>query len=326
MLEVEDWTQPSNNKRKVSSRKVSASDNEAKDLFPSGKHSPSALPPGPPEAEVEDTFLVTHPPNSHLFPVRARSNSSPSARPSSLSRLLAQASPVPESQTEDLSTQNQSLVPENRNESPSPATSPPPPPSPSHHTGSVPQSLNINPNNSNLPSLPSPLRPGSRASRLSTTSRFSIPVLGNVVSTQSKAAPTTALTEQPVAVSPSSSNENPFMSPVTPSPEDHQLIPQAVTIVKQHRPRTLSYQAPRSSPLVPTPSQSTVVPPRPLIATPNTLVNLASTWGMSFGRKKKADQGNSFSESSNDGGDPSSSPKPDFPISSHSARDLLKRF
>src|SRR4051812_30028716 len=100
MLEVEDWTQPSHNKRRLSSRKFSNGDNESKDYSaqrsPSpGKLSPSALPPGgPPEPEVEDTFLVTHhSPNSHLFPVaRGRANSSPTARPSSLSRLLAQAS------------------------------------------------------------------------------------------------------------------------------------------------------------------------------------------------------------------------------------------
>ncbi|KAF4618429.1 hypothetical protein D9613_010150 [Agrocybe pediades] len=332
MLEVEDWTQPSHNKKKASSRKVSASDTETKEIFPSaiGKLSPSALPPGPPEAEVEDTFLVTHPPNSHLFPVRARSNSSPSARPSSLSRLLAQASPVPESQMEDTAP-TQPLTPPIQNGSPSPATSPPPPPSPSLQAESAPQSVNSNNHNNTVhPSLPSPLRPGSRASRLSTTSKFSvgrIPVLGNAASTQPKAAPTTALTEHPVAVSPSSSNENPFVSPITPSPDARPISPVVAAARQQHRPRTLSYQAPRLSPLAASPSQSTVITSRPLVAAPNTLANLASTWGMSFGRKKKADPGNALSESSTDaGGDHGESPRPDFPISSHSARELLKRF
>ncbi|KAF8966554.1 autophagy-related protein 11-domain-containing protein [Flammula alnicola] len=131
MLEVEDWTQPShNNKRRLSAKKV-IGDNESKEGFETGpaKLSPSALPPGPPEAEVEDTFLVTHPPNSHLFPARARANSSPGARPSSsLSRLLAQASSAPENMNENLPEP----TPEVR--SPTPPISPPPPPSPTQHT------------------------------------------------------------------------------------------------------------------------------------------------------------------------------------------------
>ncbi|KAF7360793.1 ATG11 domain-containing protein [Mycena venus] len=154
MLEVEDWTQPSQqNKRRVSSRKVSREQPQSPLLLDT---SSPALPSGPPEADVEDSFLTTHSPNLHLFPVRTRSTSSPPVRPSSLSRLLAQA--PPESPLEPVPSPS-------NNKSPSPPTSPPPPASPSHHTGSIPQ---------HVPVLSSPLRPGSRASRISTTSRFSV--------------------------------------------------------------------------------------------------------------------------------------------------------
>ena len=337
MLEVEDWTQPTHNKRRQSSRKISSGEsNEPKDVFPPthGKLSPSALPPGPPEGEVEDTFLVTHP-NSHLFPVRGRSNSSPTARPSSLSRLLAQASPVTENPP--------APAPEN-NRSPSPPFSPPPPPSPSLHTGSVPQNTNTIPMNHNItPSIPSPvpLRPGSRSSRLSTTSRFSvgrIPALGSVASSQpSKAAPTTAITDQVIAVSPSA--DNPFMSPVTPSPDESITDAMSSAMNNQSRRRKTSHQAPRASPLAAGSSQSTVVPPSvtSIVATPpsivtttNAFANLASSWGMSFGKKKKTELGGSGGsslaptvESLRDANSTDQLPATTKDVN---ARDLLRRF
>lgn len=279
MLEVEDWTQPSQqNKRRVSSRKVSKEQPQSALLDPATP----ALPSGPPEADVEDSFLTTHSPNLHLFPVRSRSTSSPPVRPSSLSRLLAQA--PAESQLEP--------VPSPPNKSPSPPISPPPPASPSHHTGSIPQ---------HVPVLSSPLRPASRASRISTTSRFSvgrIPALGSASSGSpgAKAPPTTALAEQLIlSSSPSSGGEaNPFGSPSTPSPDDS--MAEGVSNVLRHsRRRTSSYHVPRTSPLAPTSvsestSTSTVHagPTKPTTAS-NTLANLASSWGVSFGRKKKAE-------------------------------------
>ncbi|KAJ7923394.1 putative peripheral membrane protein [Mycena leptocephala] len=280
MLEVEDWTQPSQqNKRRVSSRKVSKEQPQSSliDTTP-------ALPSGPPEADVEDSFLTTHSPNLHLFPVRSRSTSSPPVRPSSLSRLLAQA--PPDSQLEPIPSPNKT---------PSPPTSPPPPASPaspSHHTGSIPH---------HAPALSSPLRPGSRASRISTTSRFSvgrIPPLGSASSGSSgtKAPPTTALAEQLIlSSSPSSAEANPFRSPTTPSPDDS--MSEGVSNVLRHsRRRTSSYHVPRASPLAPTSiseststSTATAGPTRPTITASNTLANLASSWGVSFGRKKKAE-------------------------------------
>ena len=277
MLEVEDWTQPSHSKRRTSSRKT-IGDNESSDGFQAGysKLSPSALPPpGPPEEGVEDTFLLAHPPKSHLFLARARASSSPPTRPSSLSRLLAQASASPDGMSENLPPPDP--IPEVK--SPTPSLSPPPP-SPTNNTGSAPHSHN------NVPRVPSPLRPGSRASRLSTTSRFSvgrIPVLATVTASQPKASATTALTEQAVASSASSNDGSPFESPVTPSPE-HSL-PE----VTGHRRGTSSYHNPGPSPLASGTSQNSVVPSKHASTASDTLATLANSWGMPFGRRKKSE-------------------------------------
>ncbi|KAH0581434.1 Autophagy-related protein 11 [Termitomyces sp. J132] len=264
MLEVEDWTQPSHNKRRVSSRKL-LSDKESKDVVISS-NSP-ALPPGPPDTEVEESFPVTHPPNSALFPVRTRANSSPTARPSSLSRLLAQA--ASDNQLEPL--------PQSPRRTPSP-TLPLPDPSPTHQVGSMSQ---------HFPNAPSPIRPGSRASRMSTTSKFSsrMPTLGNVgASSISKAAPTTALSDQPVlSSSPTSSSfdGNPFGLTATPSPEGS--ISEGMANALFNRRRTMSYS--KASPLAATKSvaqNSARQTARTSLTASNTLVNLAST----FRRKK----------------------------------------
>ncbi|KAJ6586410.1 putative peripheral membrane protein [Mycena vulgaris] len=312
MLEVEDWTQPSQqNKRKVSSRKVS------KEQPHSLVDSTPTLPPGPPEAEVEDTFLTTHSPNLHLFPVRARSSSSPPVRPSSLSRLLAQA--APDSQLESIPS---------RDRTPSPPTSPPPPASPSHHTGSAPH---------HVPILSSPLRPGSRASRISTTSRFSvgrIPALGSVSSGSpgagAKAPPTTALAEQLILSSSPSSAEanNPFRSPSTPSPDDS-MAEGVASVLRHSRRRTTSYHVPRTSPLAPTSvsestsTSSATVTAKPTLTASNTLANLASSWGVSFGRKKKTEISAAATLASTaeleTGAD-------DYRTQETSASELLKRF
>ncbi|KAJ7445227.1 putative peripheral membrane protein [Mycena galericulata] len=313
MLEVEDWTQPSQqNKRRISSRKVSKEVPQS----PLVDSTPT-LPPGPPEAEVEDSFLTTHSPNLHLFPVRSRSTSSPPVRPSSLSRLLAQA--PPETQLEQIPVETKA---------PSSPTSPPPPLSPSHYTGSVPH---------HVPALSSPLRPGSRASRISTQSRFSvgrIPALGSASSGSpgTKAPPTTALVEQLIiSSSPSSAEANPFRSPSTPSPDDS--MSEGVSNVLRHsRRRTSSYHVPRNSPLAPTSvsestSTSTAVagPARPTITASNTLANLASSWGVSFGRKKKAEVTATLTSTAES--DPGADEHDRIePARETSASELLKRF
>jgi autophagy-related protein 11 len=337
MLEVEDWTQPSQNKRRVSARKVSG-DKTPKDITP--VNSPPTLPPviasGPPDTEVEESFRVTHPPNSQFFPVRARSNSSPGARPSSLSRLLAQAT---ENQIDTLAAQSDGTqddkTPHETSSSPrdtpsppprvshSPVqTSPPPPPSPSLPPviSSVPQ---------NFSNHASPLRPGSRASRLSTTSKFSgrLPALGSSPGA-AKAPPTTALADQTLLSSSPSNDGNPFGSPVTPSPEGSVSDGMNNLLGRNNRRRTTSYHVPRSSPLAGgSTSQTTQPPARPVLTAANTLANLASNWGVPFGRRKKPDvsplaptvESPPPEEVSREDG------SSDHFISDTSARDLLRR-
>ncbi|KAJ7119956.1 putative peripheral membrane protein [Mycena crocata] len=317
MLEVEDWTQPSQqNKRRLSSRKVSKDHSQS----PLADSTPT-LPSGPPEAEVEDTFLTTHPPNLHLFPVRPRTGSSPPLRPSSLSRLLAQASP--DSQLETIPSPDRAPSP--------PPISPPPPVSPSHHTGSIPQ---------HVPVLSSALRPGSRASRISTTSRFSvgrIPALGSASSGSpgAKAPPTTALAEQLIlSSSPSSGEGNPFGSPSTPSP-DESMSEGVSNVLRHSRRRTSSYHVPRTSPLAPasisestaSTSTATAGPLRTSSTATNTLANLASSWGVSFGRKKKAEAAAMLtSTSETDPGSEEHRIEQTTQETSASASELLKRF
>lgn len=344
MLEVEDWTQPSQNKRRASSRKISIEKTPKDNLTAiTAVNSPPNLPPviatGPPETEVEDTFRVTHSPNSQFFPVRQRSNSSPGTRPSSLSRLLAQA---PENSIDALTARHGGIQPdeitthENAGETssspPSPApgvsqsptqTSPPPTRSPHLPAiiSSVPQ---------NFSSQASPLRPGSRASRLSTTSKFSgrIPTLGTSSPGTAKAPATTALADQILLSSSPSNDGNPFGSPVTPSSEES-LADGMNNLLHRNlgRRRTTSYHTPRSSPLagnnsLQNPAQA---PARPVLTAAGTLASLATNWG--FGRRRKTDVGSLLP--------PVESPPPeevsrqegpsDRISSDTSARDLLKR-
>ncbi|KAF5343439.1 hypothetical protein D9758_011829 [Tetrapyrgos nigripes] len=362
MLEVEDWTQPSNNKRRVSSKKQSGIGND-------GGPKPSTSPGGgladstpmlpPPEAEVEDTFQVaTHSPNSHLFSPRTRANSSPSARPSSLSRLLAQASldtptpaevideAVPSSPTppkveqeqereSSTSTTKEDVAPQQIDNSsplpspslspspaPFPTTSPPPPPSPSLPSGSVPRQAPAGPLASHSHTQ-TPLRdrPGSRGSRLSTTSRFSggiRPPMGNVSSgSPIKAVATAALSSDRVfSTSPPSgelaityNNNNPETGAgavAIPSPEGS-ISDGISNLLKSSRRRTMSYHhhQPRNSPLALSESSvpstgststsataSSTATAKPTLSgstATSTLANFANSWGVSFGRRRKAE-------------------------------------
>ncbi|KAJ4473012.1 putative peripheral membrane protein [Lentinula aciculospora] len=307
MLEVEDWTQPAHEKRKVSRKRTS--DSERK---PSLASSTPALPPGPPEPEVEDTFQMAPTTSSHLLASRARSNSSPSnARPSSLSRLLAQASP--ESPAAEVTPQPFPTADYNQTNSP---TSPSLPldSAPLPKITSSPQAL----------SPQSPLRPGSRASRLSTTSRFSggrIAPFGSVSSGSStnKANPTIALSSQNLVSSPSSAgvsdrrDDTAFPSPGA-SPSN-----MASTLKKHFRNRTTSYQGsrpssfhiPRASPLTNTEA----------IAASSKAPTGSSTsyWNSSWFSRKKADPAHlSIVENPSAAG----SLRP----SDSAASDILKRF
>ncbi|KAF8627343.1 hypothetical protein AX15_004415 [Amanita polypyramis BW_CC] len=296
MLEVEDWTQPSNNKRRVS-KKLHTNDKSDSEIKDQILHSPLPLvAPGPPEDGVDEAFLVTQPPNSRHFPVRTRANSSPS-RPSSLSRLLAQA-PItvepqqirevdplfasPQGMAEHIITPEPPLASKILS---SPTTSPPPAQSlalPGGSSGSTSQNQFF--------SVPSPLRPGSRASRLSSASKFSggrLPVSMAGPSGTIKAAPTTALSEdQSTAPPPASpSDGNPFGSASTPSSPD-ELMSEGISNLLQERKRPTSLQPSRtyfvSTSGVST-SQATTGEGMRATAT-NTLASLANTLG--FGRRK----------------------------------------
>ncbi|KIL61079.1 hypothetical protein M378DRAFT_13754 [Amanita muscaria Koide BX008] len=295
MLEVEDWTQPSPSKRRANSKKATheKSDSEVRDhILPS---SPGILPlvaPGPPEDEVEETFRVTQPPNSRLFPVRQRADSSPSSRPSSLSRLLAQAPLTSEPhQSEQMDHQLALSAPMSGHKVASPTfpfpqhwsedkepipVSPPPPPSPQ-----LPSTTTLH---SQQTSTPSPLRPGSRASRLSTASKFSgarLPVLA-----AGKAAPTTALSEEHTAMPSSApaSDGNPFGSPSSPSSGG---TPEGMGHMINERKRTVSLQPSRtyaaSTSSLSTPQNAT----EGMRSTAtSTLANLANSLG--FGRRRSS--------------------------------------
>ncbi|THH32812.1 hypothetical protein EUX98_g1391 [Antrodiella citrinella] len=189
MLEVEDWTQPAHpSKRRISHRKTISSEmpTSPTEVAPVG-------PTGLPEAEVEESFTVTRPPTSRLFPSPPRPGSSPNA-PSSLSRLLAQAENSPE------------LLSPQFEKAPFPSTSPPAPPSPARSVSvSTAQDGKIYAAGSS-----GTLRPGSRASRQSTSSKFStarIPFAGTAGT--AKAIATTALSEQILPTAPGGSAREP---------------------------------------------------------------------------------------------------------------------
>ncbi|KAH7887046.1 putative peripheral membrane protein [Phlebopus sp. FC_14] len=279
MLEVEDWTQSGQlNKRRPNLRKASAlsdPENERKNTPTIAAESPM-IPPGPPQAEVEDAFSATQPPTSHLFPTRPRANSTPSAGPSSLSRLLAQASP-------DITFENalETLSPPGEEEAPAAATtSSPPAPSPTLAPAPVIHSPTV------VPYTASPLRPGSRASRVSVSSRYSAARLPSLVAASSssataKAVATTALTEHtmPSAIAASrdpSSQAGPSL------PQD--LLPEGVSNILLNRRRTTSHHVSRSSPL----GAGLPGTPPPQTAT-SALAQFASNLGVPFGRRKKAE-------------------------------------
>ena len=117
MLEVEDWTQPGISTKRKGSAFKKASDQVS--ISPPDR--PISPPPAvEPESDVSaaESLGATRSPTSHLFPVRKRANSL-TAGPSSLSRLLAQASPSPESTTNE-----GEASPAERPRSPSPSPAP----------------------------------------------------------------------------------------------------------------------------------------------------------------------------------------------------------
>ena len=271
MLEVEDWTQPGTSKRRQTSKKVLA--------VAESKEEPPVPLSAPPENDIEEeTFHPARAPNSRHFPAaRSGSNSTtPVAGPSSLSRLLAQAPMAPEQPPLDPTPHPPSPV-----HSPTRTPSPQPPAATPFPTAPLPATT--------APGRPhsSPMRPGSRASRLSTSSRYStprLPAFGGAGGSPAKAVPTTAITAAPAI---DDSGASAFGSPASttaaalaapPPPAESAGEGMASLLARR---RTTSFHLPASgSPLA-------APVPRQTAGPAGAFANLAS-WGTSFSRRRKA--------------------------------------
>lgn len=266
MLEVEDWTQPGTTKRRPTSKKTTT--------VAEPKEDPPVPLSAPPDNEVEEeTFHPARAPNSRHFPAaRSGSNSTtPVAGPSSLSRLLAQAPVAPEQPPIDPTPHLPSPVP-----SPIRTPSPPPP------TATTPFPTAPLP----MPTAPgrphsSPLRPGSRASRLSTSSRYStprLPAFGGAGGSPAKAGPTTAITAAPAIDDPGAFESSTTMTTAAAPPAESAGEGMASLLARR---RTTSFHMPTSgSPLA-------APVPRQTAGPAGAFANLAS-WGTSFSRRRKA--------------------------------------
>ncbi|KAL5523199.1 ATG11 [Sanghuangporus sanghuang] len=293
MLEVEDWTRPGADgaKRRKSSAKQSQGQLSSSP--------PLERPISPPLDEVAqnassaaEPLSATRSPNSHLFPVRSRSNSA-SAGPSSLSRLLAQAGPTETT----LETIPATPPTESRSRTPPAARRANGPPSAS--------SSRVVTNVAHSPPVPSPLRPGSRASSQSTRISFSGGRLapfpkGGVAGSLSKAAATTALSSENPAGSPPTTSassggipgsfdrhERHATSPIeesTPSPA--QSVSEGMSNVLWNRRRTASEHV-TSPTLVKiskrSPTNSAITPKAGTTTATSALASL-----LSLGRRRKA--------------------------------------
>jgi autophagy-related protein 11 len=267
MLEVEDWTQPGSSKRRQNPKKSL--------LVAEPREDPPVALSAPPENEVEEeSFHPARAPNSRHFPAaRSGSNSTaPVAGPSSLSRLLAQApatsEPLP---VEPIPPPPVAAVPP-----PVRTPSPQPPVVSSSPASSVPASMA--PGRQHPPNPSSPLRPGSRASRLSTSSRFSaprLPAFGGAGGSAPKAVPTTAITAPPAFDEPGTGALGSIPS-TAPLPTDSAGEGMASLLARR---RTTSFHVPASgSPLA-------APVPRETAGSAGAFASLAS-WGTSLRRRR----------------------------------------
>ncbi|KAI8976594.1 hypothetical protein BD414DRAFT_524466 [Trametes punicea] len=340
MLEVEDWTQPSYSSKRRDSKKLPAAERSPEPSSQSLLASEtSPIPVGPPEPEVEESFSATRPPTSRLFPrtPRTRSNSSPTAGPSSLSRLLAQAGPTEQAATAEVADGSGPPHAETPSQSPRPSPSPTtgvsptvsPPPPPASPTRPSPGSLS---QNSHVPAQPSPLRPGSRASRGSSSSRFSAGRLpfGASSAAAAKATPTTAISEQAVSTLSSGTTSGSGSDTVgmpgalagsyVPSPESSPSGGMASLLSQSQRRRTTSHSIALSRNSiggVSSPATTSSISLAGLglgagaSAGPSATSRLASfagSWGIGFGRRRKTEL--SESGQSESGSSPSKSASP----------------
>ena len=296
MLEVEDWTQQPQGqapKRRGYPRRVASPpiEIEPKPVIVEGPL------PIPAEPEVEEPFTAPRP-----FTTRPRADST-SAGPSSLSRLLAQAPteatqdptatsapetvpPLLGAKIDDNEPQEESQEELDQEEQEPPEAFPSPPPItiPTH---SSPQSL-------------SPMRPGSRSSKVSNTSRMSIGRKPGV-SVTSKASPTTAVTGLPITAGKVSGDlAATLRNGEMPTPEGSPSDGMSNLLKQHHRRRTTSsYSVARTFPL--TVGTTTAVSHATNVqgstdvrnetsasGAGGRLASLATSWGVTFGRRRKS--------------------------------------
>ena len=297
MLEVEDWTQqpqPQTPKRRAYPRRVTSPPIEA-ETKPAIVED---LLPVPAEPEVEESFTTPRP-----FPARARANSIPSAGPSSLSRLLAQAptevtlDPITTSAPEttqpfsrvaidekELQVEQQEQHEQSQLEAIVTALPSPPLITTPVHSSPQPQS---------------PMRPGSRSSKVSITSRMSIGRKPGV-SVTSKASPTTAVTGLPITAGKASGDlATALRTGDIPTPEGSPSDGMSNLLKQHHRRRaTSSYSVTRTFPLTigttTAVSHATNVQGSTEVRNETSasgagsrLASLATSWGVTFGRRRK---------------------------------------
>lgn len=306
MLEVEDWTQqtpPQASKRRAYTRRVTSPTIETE---PNLALVEEPL-PVPAEPEVEESFTAPRP-----FPARSRANSTPSAGPSSLSRLLAQATteaipdpattpspervhPFPEvvvgDEGSDAGSHEQQGQQEQQEQQEQPLPEAVDTVSPSPPLVTVPTHSS--------PRQQSPLRPGSRSSKVSITSRMSIRRKpgGSVTG---KASPTTAITGLPITTGNLPGDSSPLrLGGETPTPEGSPSDGMSNLLKQHHRRRTMSsYPVSRSFPLTggttTAISHATNVQGSTDVRNETTvsgagsrLASLATSWGVTFGRRRK---------------------------------------
>jgi autophagy-related protein 11 len=289
MLEVEDWTQqaqPQASKKRAFSRRVTSPtvETEPKPVL-------IAEPlPIPAEPEVEESFTTPRP-----FPARSRANSTPSAGPSSLSRLLAQAS------TEAMPDPITAPTPEIAQPFPEVTIDDEEPEVEPHEEQEEQEQLKlevVEPVSPSSPPIPTPIRSSPRQqSPLRPASRMSIG-RNPGGSVTGKASPTTAITGLPITAG-KLTGDLPVVRRTgeTPTPEGSPSDGMSNLLKQHHRRRTTSsYSMSRGFPL--TSGTTTAVSRVSNVQGTTDIGNETSAsgagsrlaslaWGVTFGRRRK---------------------------------------
>ncbi len=246
---------------------------------------------GPPDNEIEETFRPTRAPNSrHFSAARSGMNSTaPVAGPSSLSRLLAQASATSEPAPPD---QTRPMPAPDLDHSPIRTPSPPLPALSASPAQSLPATATAT-GRAHQPHSASPLRPGSRASRLSTSSRISaprLPAFGGAGGSAAKAVPTTAITTPSVLDEPGTEAGGPTpTTTTTQAPAAADSTGEGMASLLSRRRTTSFHHSASGSPLA-------APVPRQTVGPAGALASIAN-WSTSFSRRRKMTSESSTSTS-----------------------------